>query len=1005
MEEDEVICPLVSEFSDKLGMAHKTMDLLWRVRQHDPEDGPIPVTIPPSIRKTTKTGKEFKIRNYQTQSIAHMIKMHRYIDGHAVGLGKAQPLTAKVLTPSGWTHMGDLKVGDVVTDPDGGEGVVEAVFPQGTKTIYCLETMDGARTECCEDHLWHVYTMEDKQRKTQGRVLTTAELLKAGVAKANGPQGWRRSKFFLPLVKPVEFNASSPLPIAPYTMGALLGDGGWTTCATHLSTIDPEISDRVAKELPDNLKLAPVGDGVSFRISSGLSQKNENQFAVYLKELKLRGTYSHQKFIPESYLRASVTDRLALLQGLLDTDGSCAKSGLVYYYTSSIKLAQDISELVRSLGGVAKISKPKKAFYVYNGEKRQGKDSFYVSIKTEFNPFFLARKVALWRPQLLARAIKSIEQVSSQEAQCIRVSTTRNLYITDDYIVTHNTISAIVASAYILNKRPDFKVIVLGTKSTTYQWAGEYENFSHLKAEVLQDTYKKMKGSEARLAQIEDFLNGESHVLVAKYTSLVGRRALLDVVDGFDQDGNPAGKNQREAVSPEVQALVDIMKQHGHRVILVLDECQKFKSTTSQIRNMILKLQPHMAIIWAMTATVIQNSLDEFYSIACAIGIRPFGAMRAFRERFCIYRSVHVGRGIYKDQLEGYRDVKAFKLGMRPFYYGRSQSQVKEPIPKLNTVYHPVDLDKVQARLITHDIKNGTFILPPIMKKNCEGEFYEKERDIDNRMTMLAVVQQIANNPCLLDKTDLKALYSKALSPKEEMLLDLLDGELAGEKVLVFTKSRVWIDRFEELFKRGHFSSRKFLRITGAESEKQREVNKQLFQNSPDYDLLFINTAAAEGVNLQQAAHMICLDLPWSWGVLLQLVGRMVRMASPHSACTLHIVPARGTVDEYTIDTLKGKSALFEAILGETYSAGCLTDSNDLDLASGMDKMNDDAEFMKLLKAHVKSVKMGSFIDGKQVAEAQALGEDYKMAHETPASVPKKRVSFSEEDFAKWKFD
>ena len=128
-------------------------------------------------------------------------------------------------------------------------------------------------------------------------------------------------------------------------------------------------------------------------------------------------------------------------------------------------------------------------------------------------------------------------------------------------------------------------------------------------------------------------------------------------------------------------------------------------------------------------------------------------------------------------------------------------------------------------------------------------------------------------------------------------------------------------------------------------------------------------------------------------------------MASPHSACTLHIVPARGTVDEYTIDTLKGKSALFEAILGETYSAGCLTDSNDLDLASGMDKMNDDAEFMKLLKAHVKSVKMGSFIDGKQVAEAQALGEDYKMAHETPASVPKKRVSFSEEDFAKWKFD
>ena len=86
--EEEEACPLITDYTDKMGLSHKTLELLYRIRCHDPEEGPIPIQIPPTIRKITKTGKPFDIRNYQTQSIAHMIKMHRYIDGHAVGLGK-----------------------------------------------------------------------------------------------------------------------------------------------------------------------------------------------------------------------------------------------------------------------------------------------------------------------------------------------------------------------------------------------------------------------------------------------------------------------------------------------------------------------------------------------------------------------------------------------------------------------------------------------------------------------------------------------------------------------------------------------------------------------------------------------------------------------------------------------------------------------------------------------------------------------------------------------------
>jgi SNF2 family DNA or RNA helicase len=716
------------------------------------------------------------------------------------------------------------------------------------------------------------------------------------------------------------------------------------------------------------------------------------------------GELSHNKFIPENFLVSSIQNRISLLQGLMDTDGECSKSGLVYFHTSSIKLAKDVSELVGSLGGIGKISKPRARFYTYKGEKKQGLDSYYVCIKTVFNPFHLSRKAERWKPQMMARAIKSIELVGRGQAQCIRVSTKRNLYVTDDYIVTHNTISAICGTAHHIHKRPKTKVLVFGTKSTTYQWKSEYENFSTLKVEVLKDKYNKKKGSEARLEQIENLFNSDTDVLVCKYSSLVGRRRTIE--GEFDQDGNPTNPGEKEETSPEVQALVELMKKYGDRLILILDECQKFKSTTSQNRKMILKIQPHIMAIWAMTATVIQNSLDEFYSIAVAIGIRPFGPMKPFREHFCIYRQVHVGQGRYKDQLEGYKNIKEFKAGMRPFYYGRSQAQVKEPLPKLSTIYHPVDLDKHQAKLILEDIPRGEYILPPMVKKNAQGELYEKERDPDNAMTMLAVTQMIANHPCLLEKHDPKAFLTKSLSPKEEALQDLLEGDLAGEKVIVFTKFRTWIDRFEGITKAGHFTDRKFLRITGAESEEQREINKQLFQNDPNYNLLFINTAAAEGVNLQSAAHMVLLDVPWSWGVLIQLVGRMVRMASPHSACTLHVIPAKGTVDEYAIDTLKGKGDLFETILGESYSAGVLNDSNDLDLASGMEQVNDDSEFLKLLKAHAKTIKMGDFISGAQIQQARDEGKDYKMSFEDKGKKKvQKRVSVSEHDFSKWKFE
>jgi hypothetical protein len=124
----------------------------------------------------------------------------------------------------------------------------------------------------------------------------------------------------------------------------------------------------------------------------------------------------------------------------------------------------------------------------------------------------------------------------------------------------------------------------------------------------------------------------------------------------------------------------------------------------------------------------------------------------------------------------------------------------------------------------------------------------------------------------------------------------------------------------------------------------------------------------------------------------------MVRMASPHSACTLHILVAKGTIDEFAVETLKGKKVLFESILGESHSAGILDDKQLYDLLSGMETIPPDEDFIKLMKAHAKSIGMRVFLEGDQLAEAQADKKTYKMAFEPSAKKKKPKVVREEED-------
>jgi SNF2 family DNA or RNA helicase len=547
-------------------------------------------------------------------------------------------------------------------------------------------------------------------------------------------------------------------------------------------------------------------------------------------------------------------------------------------------------------------------------------------------------------------------------------------FIEGDAVGLGKTLAAIAAFCWIKERNPEAKMVVITTKSTTHQWQDEIRRFSTLRPLVMKDTFLKLKSSEARYMQMVNFFEtDEADVLIAKYDSLKGVRKVVTTVD---VEGNETRK--RERVSEEIRTFSKIFQQHGSRLVLTLDEAHRFKSTQSQVRNLVWNTSKHAERVWALTATVIKNGMDEFYSIASAIGIRPLGHMHDFHENYCLWRDQYIGNGRHKKVIVGYQNVADFKTQLRPFFLGRSQQQVNEPLPRLSTVYHPVELDAKQTRLLKDELPAGSIQLPPTLIKDAQGFLHEKDRDPDNLMTQLAVQALVANHWALLDRTNKKDFLTATLSPKEELLKDMLTGEYLGEKLIIFTKFRSWIDRLQWLTENGHLApNNKFLRITGAENEAKRNENKKLFQNSASgYDSIFINSAGLEGINLQQAGHMVLLDVPWSWGSLLQLVGRMVRMSSPHTSCILHVVPAKGTIDEYALETLKGKKGVFEKILGDSHSTGILDSGNDLaDLESGMEKIGTDEEFRSLLRSYAKKVGMGVYLSGAQIVSAQGQPE------------------------------
>ena len=489
----------------------------------------------------TFIGSRFKER-YQAPHIKRLsrelMKMYR---GDYQRLCVAMPPRHKladstlVLTSNrGWVNHGDLVVGDMVFTPNGESSEVVGV----SEKDYCdykVTFTDGSEILAHSGHLWSVYKRGGKKQS----IHTTDEIMEDYVYYEGNK---RRYRYQLPLIKPLQY-PSKELPIDPYWLGLWLGDGTYNKpCITHASE-DNEWIKHVPYKVSSVSIHNKTGVHTTYFSNQGLIEK--------IRELNLY----ENKHIPELYFTASVEDRLKLLAGLIDSDGSVDKKGRVRFTNTNKKLIEGFAQLCDGLGlyhGQISCITAEEQNRI-KSEKEYGlpivskKDCYCVGFQATYPiPTRIPRKACTGKGLRRRLSIINVEKVNDGEmGKCIEIADPEGVYLVGERLIpTHNSKSAMITLAYplwLLAHNPNLNILIINAE------AGLSEKFGiDLRESVLE--YGELFGfklSDVKHAKnylmFEDLngnlLNGSIR-LVGSGGSITGHDADYIILDdpykGFD---------------------------------------------------------------------------------------------------------------------------------------------------------------------------------------------------------------------------------------------------------------------------------------------------------------------------------------------------------------------------------------------------------------------------------------------------------------------------------------
>jgi len=382
------------------------------------------------------------------------------------GVGKALPNSTKIPTPDGWKYMGDLKFNDMVFGTDGNPTQVYGVHPQGKKDVWELEFEGGRKARCSGDHLWKYMVPanawdSDRSDRWRVKVDTTVELQRI----LNWHTSHTTKQLHVETPSAVLY-APRPVPVNPYVLGVFIGAGNYLDSDLTLLLRENEIPEIVAK-------LICAGATDSVRISEHLcSYSFLDRSGGYLQTREIIGNYpevvdceAYNRNIPDDYLYASQENRWDLLRGLIDSHGIVDnydpnKPGRIriYYYSTSNKLLLSIQQLVRSLGLHCTMHADDQRVTITGPIHRHINRLCSSDHQVEYLRSVVSRpdyKRELKRIHYDRTAIISVKELGYQEEMtCISVNAPNKLFLTEDFIPTHNTTLVVQMASNILRQYP-----------------------------------------------------------------------------------------------------------------------------------------------------------------------------------------------------------------------------------------------------------------------------------------------------------------------------------------------------------------------------------------------------------------------------------------------------------------------------------------------------------------------------------------------------------------------
>lgn len=842
--------------------------------------------------------KGLKPFNYQKAGIAWALERKGSLIGDEMGLGKACINSTKILTPTGWIEIERLEVNDLVIGVDGKPTKVIGVYPQGKIDTYKITFNDKTSIIVSEDHLWAARTNNDQYRDNPWRTKKTKDLID-NIKDVNGNNIWR-----IPVIEnPAELDNNEDRPIDPYILGVLLGDGCLSStnsiCYCPGDKLVPrEVENVLTKEYKHTVSLQEPETENIYRITTE-PQNATNPILNSMRQFGLIGIPGNRRFVPKSYLFAPKEIRLAILQGLLDTDGECRDDSMVQFSSCSKQLVEDVAFLCQSLGGISRIDKPRFTKYEYKNEIKRGQLSHRVSlsfpdgivpVRAHIDEFVPKTK---YKPN---KIINNIEYFGKEECTCIAIEADHHLYVAENFIVTHNTIQGLG----VINLDKSIKdIIIFCPVSLKINWKKEAEKWLVHKHKI------------AIVSDVGDVLMRDSrsdpntvHIMIIGFQSIVG-----------------SGKRAK--------TLREYLFHIPSYDLIIVDEAHRLKNPESQTSQYIAGYQEydktkkenieHKGISSAakrkiyLTGTPIKNRPIEIFQLVHSLDPDNYPSWLHFAERYaaaCL-ETIYVpgGHGATKQVLnvKGASHTEELNNKLRStVMIARFKEDVLTELPPKTRQLIELEPDDEVKELIRQEKAAGGIakkIDDIINQAKADGSDKAYASAADKLEQFKAKFEELSKIRASLGQ--LKIPYVV------EHVKDLIDSMTEGqEKIIIFAHHRNVVEKLEEELK--EFNP---VKLYGGMNDDVKNYAVEKFQNDPNTKV-FIGSIAAAGVGLTlHAANVVVFaELDWSPSEILQAEDRAHRIGQKRNVLIQHLV-FDDSLDAKIVKAFLDKLEVINAIL------------------------------------------------------------------------------------------